>query len=262
MTPQIEQALRIAGKWHPAGTPGHVLIAGFDGDDNGYAAARRRLLRCRRRAESRLRSRADLAARSIEMWAGERPPKTAGRSWLRDHSRHAGTQSASGCGATAHGRRSSGIAAGAASRRERPELAPVQAVRRHDSPSSSAPAVARGARMGAVHRRTAGLRSARCSPAATLHDVLLAMLPLAILVAGQMLVLLIGQIDLSMTAVMATGSVVSASVMTRHAADVGEPATTLAGDRRVSRGGRGDRAVQRCLYVRCCACLRSSSHWR
>ena len=41
--------------------------------------------------------------------------------------------------------------------------------------------------------------------------------------AGQMLVLLIGQIDLSMTAVMAMGSIVSASVMTRHAADVGEP---------------------------------------
>src|SRR5688572_12448464 len=63
----------------------------------------------------------------------------------------------------------------------------------------------------------------------TLHDVLLAMLPLAILVAGQMLVLVIGQIDLSMTAVMAMGSIVSASVMTRHAADMGEPGMTLAG---------------------------------
>jgi ribose/xylose/arabinose/galactoside ABC-type transport system permease subunit len=49
------------------------------------------------------------------------------------------------------------------------------------------------------------------------------------LVAGQMLVLLIGQIDLSMTAVMATGSVVSASVMTRHVAEVGEPGVTLTG---------------------------------
>src|SRR3984957_21302964 len=36
LTPQIEQALRTAGKWHPAGDPGHVLIAGFDGDDKGY----------------------------------------------------------------------------------------------------------------------------------------------------------------------------------------------------------------------------------
>ena len=37
LTPQIEQALRTAGKWHPAGHPEHVLVAGFDGDDNGYA---------------------------------------------------------------------------------------------------------------------------------------------------------------------------------------------------------------------------------
>ena len=36
LTPQIEQALRIAGKWHKSDEPGHVLIAGFDGDDNGY----------------------------------------------------------------------------------------------------------------------------------------------------------------------------------------------------------------------------------
>ena len=36
LTPQIEQALRTAGKWRVAGQPGHVLIAGFDGDDKGY----------------------------------------------------------------------------------------------------------------------------------------------------------------------------------------------------------------------------------
>jgi hypothetical protein len=36
-TPQIEQALRTAGKCHPAGEPGHVLIASFDGDAPAYA---------------------------------------------------------------------------------------------------------------------------------------------------------------------------------------------------------------------------------
>ena len=52
----------------------------------------------------------------------------------------------------------------------------------------------------------------------TVQDVLLSMLPLAILVVGQTMAMLVGQIDLSMTAVMAMGSVASASVMTRFAA--------------------------------------------
>jgi ribose/xylose/arabinose/galactoside ABC-type transport system permease subunit len=63
----------------------------------------------------------------------------------------------------------------------------------------------------------------------TLHDVLLAMIPLAILVAGQVLVLLMGQIDLSMTGVMALGSVFSASVMTRYTSHALEPVTALSG---------------------------------
>lgn len=62
-----------------------------------------------------------------------------------------------------------------------------------------------------------------------LRDVVLAMLPLAILVGGQLLVLLIGQIDLSMTAVMAMGSIVSASIMTRQAAELGGPGATMMG---------------------------------
>jgi ribose/xylose/arabinose/galactoside ABC-type transport system permease subunit len=65
--------------------------------------------------------------------------------------------------------------------------------------------------------------------AETLHDIILAMLPLGILVCGQLLVLLLGQIDLSMTAVMATGSIVSASLMTRAGSHWGEPWTTTAG---------------------------------
>jgi len=36
LTPQIEQAPRTTSKWHPVGQPGHVPLAGFDGDDKGY----------------------------------------------------------------------------------------------------------------------------------------------------------------------------------------------------------------------------------
>ena len=32
----IEQVLKTAGKWHKTGEDGHVLFAGFDGDQNGY----------------------------------------------------------------------------------------------------------------------------------------------------------------------------------------------------------------------------------
>jgi ABC-type sugar transport system substrate-binding protein len=32
----IEQVLKTAGKWHKTGEEGHVLFAGFDGDQNGY----------------------------------------------------------------------------------------------------------------------------------------------------------------------------------------------------------------------------------
>lgn len=32
----VEQVLKSAGKWHKIGEEGHVLFAGFDGDQNGY----------------------------------------------------------------------------------------------------------------------------------------------------------------------------------------------------------------------------------
>jgi ABC-type sugar transport system substrate-binding protein len=37
MHPQIEQVLQTAGKWHKRGEEGHVLFAGFDGDEGAYA---------------------------------------------------------------------------------------------------------------------------------------------------------------------------------------------------------------------------------
>jgi ABC-type sugar transport system substrate-binding protein len=38
LIPQIEQALKTAGKWKKTGEPGHVFFAGFDGDEGGYQA--------------------------------------------------------------------------------------------------------------------------------------------------------------------------------------------------------------------------------
>lgn len=35
--PSIVSALKAAGKYHPVGTPGHVILGGFDGDATAYA---------------------------------------------------------------------------------------------------------------------------------------------------------------------------------------------------------------------------------
>lgn len=36
LLPQIQQALKVAGKWKKTGEEGHVLLAGFDGDQGQY----------------------------------------------------------------------------------------------------------------------------------------------------------------------------------------------------------------------------------
>ena len=146
------------------------------------------------------------------MWAGERPPKTLvdpgfviSRDTLdekRDTMWGYGAWKAKTTSAAAKSR---GAAAGCGCRGF---CGRIRGWRRRP----------RWRRMGAVHRRparflagdvfhaTLARRAARDAAARDSGG-------------GQMLVLLIGQIDLSMTAVMATGSVVSASVMTRHVAD-------------------------------------------
>jgi ribose/xylose/arabinose/galactoside ABC-type transport system permease subunit/ABC-type sugar transport system substrate-binding protein len=220
LTPQIEQALRIAGKWHRSGEPGHVLIAGFDGDDNGYEQLAAGYYDVD--GVQDLDYEVELTFQALDrMWAGEQPPKTLvdpgfviSRDTLneqRDRMWGYGAWKAKTTSATAE-------PAGAALTGGAESAVPT--------PSSSIPAD--GAAWALFIAGLLGFSQAMFS-SATLHDVLLAMLPLVILVAGQMLVLLIGQIDLSMTAVMATGSIVSASVMTRHVADVAEPGVTVTG---------------------------------
>ncbi len=72
--PQIEQALKIAGKWNKRGEEGHVLFAGFDGDEGAY----QRLLdgfldAC---GVQNLFLEVDMAFGAFtDLWAGEKPEK-------------------------------------------------------------------------------------------------------------------------------------------------------------------------------------------
>jgi ribose/xylose/arabinose/galactoside ABC-type transport system permease subunit/ABC-type sugar transport system substrate-binding protein len=223
LTPQIEQALRIAGKWHKSDDPRHVLIAGFDGDDNGYEQLAAGYFDVD--GVQDLDYEVELTFQALDqLWAGQRPPKTLvdpgfviSRDTLNEKRERMwgyGTWKAKTTSAAA---KTAGVSAGVPATGTEGSVA---------VPASGA--TGGGAAWALFIAGLLGFSQAMFSTA-TLHDVLLAMLPLAILVAGQMLVLLIGQIDLSMTAVMATGSVVSASVMTRHVAEAGEPGVTLAG---------------------------------
>lgn len=218
LTPQIEQALRIAGKWHKSGEPGHVLIAGFDGDDNGYEQLAAGYFDVD--GVQDLDYEVELTFQALDqLWVGQRPPKMLidpGFVITRD-TLNEKRERMWGYGAWKAKTTSAAAATGAATTGAEGSAA-----------VPSAGAASNGTAWALFITGLLGFSQAMFSTA-TLHDVLLAMLPLAILVAGQMLVLLIGQIDLSMTAVMATGSVVSASVMTRHVADVGEPGVTLTG---------------------------------
>jgi ribose/xylose/arabinose/galactoside ABC-type transport system permease subunit/ABC-type sugar transport system substrate-binding protein len=202
LAPQIEQALRIADKWYPSGDPRHVLIAGFDGDDNGY----------RQLADGfydvdgvqDLDREVSLTLGALgRMWLGERPPKILidpGFVITRDHLVEE-RERMWGYGVF----RANGAAVAS------PD----------GSALSGAGGIPRSSSVGSALRWTAALAAAGGFTHAlfstrTVVDTLVAILPLAILTGGQLLVLLIGQIDLSMTGVLALASVVSASLMTRQ----------------------------------------------
>jgi ribose/xylose/arabinose/galactoside ABC-type transport system permease subunit/ABC-type sugar transport system substrate-binding protein len=214
LAPQVEQALRVAGKWHPAGDPGHVMIAGFDGDDNGYAALASGYYDVD--GVQDLDREIDLALGALtQMWRGERPPKTlidpgfviSRETLLRERQRMWGYNAWKAKNPAVVGEGASPIVAPSSS-----SLHGASAADAYGGPSIAA----------------RGFFSALFS-LKTLHDVFLTMLPLAILVAGQTMVLIIGQIDLSMTAVLAIGSVVGASVMSRHVGGTGDLGATFIG---------------------------------
>lgn len=203
LTPQIEQALRIAGKWHPSGEGGHVFIAGFDGDDNGYAQLAAGYYDVD--GVQNLHYEVDLTLQTLEqLWAGEHPAKIlidpgfviTREALLAERNRMWGYQSW----------------------KERQLAAQIPS----GTPISGA-AINPSATLSASPTSTAGPLQWAVGTGAflkvlfsisTLRDIALAMAPLAILTVGQMLVLLIGQIDLSMTAVLGLSSILSASAMT------------------------------------------------
>ena len=219
LTPQIEQALRTAGKWHPVGQPGHVLIAGFDGDDKGYEELASGYYDVD--GVQNLDYEVALTLQALDrMWAGERPPKTLvdpgfviARDTLatkRDQMWGYGAWKAK----TASAQVASTTVTPSASASGAAATLPTQTV------NSLQWALSLTALLSILHAMFS---------VGTWHDVLLALLPLSILVGAQLLVLLIGQIDLSMTAVMAIGSIVSASVMTRHATQLGGSGASFLG---------------------------------
>ena len=222
LTPQIEQALKAAGKWHPAGETDHVLTAGFDGDENGYRELEAGYYDVDGVQDLNLE--VELTFHALEvMWAGGRPPKIltdpgfviSRATLVQERSRMWGYQAWQ-------------------------SKIRVQTQTSTPSSGSTSPAATLTAPKSVASRGTpsttwwlglialAGIAQTLVS-LKTLHDVFLALFPLAILAAGQLLVLLIGQIDLSMTAVMALSSVLSASLMTGQLAGPGGARATLEG---------------------------------
>lgn len=224
LTPQIAQALRIAGKWYPAGDSRHVLIAGFDGDDNGYDQLAGGYYDVDGVQDMGYEVRLALQALA-RMWAGERPPRTlVDPGFVITHD----TLSAERTRMWGYGASQAKAAIAQSHVPIAPDAsAPVSGVSgtaSQLSASNGAPAATWALSAAAFIAAAHALFSMH-----TLHDVLLAMLPLVILAAGQMLVLIVGQVDLSMTAVMAIGAIVSASVMTRDLAGASESLLTGAG---------------------------------
>ncbi len=72
--PQIEQVLKVAGKWHKRGEEGHVLFGGFDGDEGAYQRLQDGYLdAC---GVQNLFLEVDMAFQAFEdMWAGKKPAK-------------------------------------------------------------------------------------------------------------------------------------------------------------------------------------------
>lgn len=232
LTPQIQQALLTVDKWKPDGEPGHVLIASFDGDANAYQQLADGFYDAD--GVQNLDYEVALSFDALEqLWAGSRPPKvlvdpgivitrenlTQKRDEMWGYSMwkaDAAQAALSASGTEPLNTPATGAAAGKAITSD--ALAAGSAAAGSVSTWSFA---AFGAAFLAFAHAMFSVN--------TLHDVLLGMLPLAILVIGQTLVMLVGHIDLSMTAVMALGSVASASVMTRHVDSFGEPIMTSSG---------------------------------
>lgn len=233
LTPQIQQALRAVDKWKKAGDPGHVLIASFDGDPYAYAELADGFYDVD--GVQNMNYEVQLTFDALEqMWAGKKPPKViidpgfivTSENLLQDREQM--------WGYTVWKAESDRAKAGLAANGGRSSLAALDCGA-SGAATGAVSGTATGAAPGMSGLSSAGLLVAFVAFAHamfsvhTLRDVLLAMLPLSVLVVGQMLVMLVGQIDLSMTAIMALSSVIGSSVMSRQATSWGEPWLTGAG---------------------------------
>ncbi|MGA3266849.1 MAG: substrate-binding domain-containing protein [Verrucomicrobiota bacterium] len=188
LTPQIEQALRLAGKWEKTGKPGHVWIAGFDGDENAYrelAAGYYDVDGVQNNGYE-----VKLAYETLEReWRGEKPAKTVFDPGL--------------------------VATQDNLKESRSDMWGYQVwLADQQKGTASETPQARSNAGSVLANLAAGLRSMFTWGAAA--DIFTAMLPLAILATGQLLVLLLREIDLSMPGVMGLGAILAAAVMTRH----------------------------------------------
>jgi ribose/xylose/arabinose/galactoside ABC-type transport system permease subunit/ABC-type sugar transport system substrate-binding protein len=218
LTPQIEQALRIARKWNKATEPGHVLIASFDGDANAYAELAAGYYDAD--GVQNLSLEVTLSFDALEQqWVGQRPPKVLIDPGLVVTARNLEQMRTQMWGYTVWkaARPAASAGPGTAGGSGSVALAPSTPVSLHATGGLGWAALL-GAMLAFAHVFLS---------VTTLHEVLVGMLPLAILVIGQTAVLLVGQIDLSITAIMAVGSVLAAAAMTRHS--MGEPLATTSG---------------------------------
>ncbi|MCB1969446.1 MAG: sugar ABC transporter substrate-binding protein [Geminicoccaceae bacterium] len=72
--PQIQQVMKVAGKWHKRGEDGHVIFGGFDGDAGAYQLLLDGYLDAD--GVQNLFLEVDMAFGAFEeMWAGEKPAK-------------------------------------------------------------------------------------------------------------------------------------------------------------------------------------------
>jgi ABC-type sugar transport system substrate-binding protein len=72
--PQIEQALKGAGKWKKKGEEGHVIFGGFDGDEGAYQRLADGILDAD--GVQNIFYEVELTFKALEdMWAGQKPDK-------------------------------------------------------------------------------------------------------------------------------------------------------------------------------------------
>jgi ribose/xylose/arabinose/galactoside ABC-type transport system permease subunit/ABC-type sugar transport system substrate-binding protein len=202
LTPQIEQALRLAGKWKKTGEPGHVWLAGFDGDENAYRGLAAGYYDVD--GVQNIGYEVKLAYKTLEReWRGEKPAKILVDPGLVVTQNNLKETRSDMWGYQVWLARwsSADYSTGRANQQKGtvPEAPQAQ---------SNAGSV--------LANLAAGIRS--MFTWGTAADIFTAMLPLAILATGELLVLLLCEIDLSMPGIMGLGAILAAAVMTRHGA--------------------------------------------